>query len=86
MTKQNICVTCLYFDAAHEMCTYNIVKTLHGKAFDKRRTLSPACWEGFLRKPEPGEMIRLLEKNRIQHTRSDLVHSQISDFTLGRRN
>ena len=82
MTNQNICGTCIYFDAIHEICTYQTSRTLQGKALDKRRATSPACWEGYLRQPEPGEMMHLFQKNRIQHDGAILSHEDVDLFPL----
>ena len=65
MMNTATCNTCSHFDANHEMCLAMAISTHVGLSFATRTSESPACWEGYCRKTEPGEISDLFEQNRI---------------------
>lgn len=65
MLPQPTCQTCHYFEAAHSMCTRRPILTNTGPVFELRTAQTPACWLGYCRNPEPGEVTGIFEKMTV---------------------
>jgi hypothetical protein len=47
------------------MCTRRPILTNTGPVFEFRTTETPACWLGYCRNPEPGEVAEIFEKMTV---------------------